>query len=291
MRQSEQLERETEQTRAELAETIEELRARVTPGYVVDELLDYARDSTGAEFFDNLKRQVAANPLPVGLMGAGLAWLMMARGSRDTPTGAVENAARQAGASVGDAADAAVASVRETASATSDAVASTSATMAESARQTAADVARSARELRASATGTGRALADFCREQPLVVAGIGIALGAAIGALLPATETEDRLMGQASDAAKQQAKDMAVAQATRARDAMQEGPPRDQMPPERSRERGEPGVAAAGHEASLVPSHETEPAVPALDDAEQRGAEVERELQAHAERLARERSQ
>src|SRR5262245_47988665 len=116
MRHSERLERETEQTRAELAETIEELRARVTPGYLVDELLDYARDSTGAEFFDNLKRQVSANPLPVGLMGAGLAWLMMAKGRSNAPTGAVGDAARQTATRAGDSADSAVSSVRETAS-------------------------------------------------------------------------------------------------------------------------------------------------------------------------------
>ena len=43
---------------------------------------------------------------------------------------------------------------------------------------------------------------DFAHEQPLIVAAIGIALGAAVAALLPRTQTEDSLMGEASDAIK-----------------------------------------------------------------------------------------
>src|ERR1051326_3478096 len=84
---SEQLRRETEQTRAQLADTLEELRARITPGQVVDQLVDYAGDSGAGEFFRNLGRQAASNPLPVTLMGAGLAWLMLAgkTGSRAAP--------------------------------------------------------------------------------------------------------------------------------------------------------------------------------------------------------------
>src|SRR5205085_10955548 len=74
---SERLRRETEQTRAQVAETLEELRIRITPGQVVDQLDDYAGDSGAGEFFRNLGRQAVNNPLPVALMGAGLAWLML----------------------------------------------------------------------------------------------------------------------------------------------------------------------------------------------------------------------
>src|SRR5262249_46285172 len=78
MTTSEQLEREAEATRARIAATLDELRGRMTAGQVVDQLVDYARDSGGGEFFRNFGRQVAGNPLPVTLVGAGLAWLMMA---------------------------------------------------------------------------------------------------------------------------------------------------------------------------------------------------------------------
>src|SRR5690348_16192953 len=78
MATSEQLEREAEATRAQIAATLDELRGRMSPGHMVDELVDYARDNGGAEFFRNFGRQVVDNPVPVTLVGAGLAWLMMA---------------------------------------------------------------------------------------------------------------------------------------------------------------------------------------------------------------------
>src|SRR6266481_978377 len=77
---SEQLEQESERTRARLAETIEELRARLTPGQVVDQLIDYAREGGAGEFVRNFGHEVRRNPLPVTLIGAGIAWLMMANG-------------------------------------------------------------------------------------------------------------------------------------------------------------------------------------------------------------------
>ena len=76
MTYSEQLERETESCREQLADTLDELRMRMTPGEVVDQLVDYAQDTTGGLFFENLKKEVTRNPLPVALMGAGFLWLM-----------------------------------------------------------------------------------------------------------------------------------------------------------------------------------------------------------------------
>ena len=82
MTSTEQLERETEQTRARLTETLEELRS-MTPGRVVDEVLDYAKTG-GGDFLRNmgskLGHQVAENPLPAALIGAGVIWLMMSDG-------------------------------------------------------------------------------------------------------------------------------------------------------------------------------------------------------------------
>jgi hypothetical protein len=46
--QSEQLERKAQQARARLTETLKELRAGLTPGQVVDQLADYAREGPAA---------------------------------------------------------------------------------------------------------------------------------------------------------------------------------------------------------------------------------------------------
>jgi hypothetical protein len=52
------------------------------------------------------------------------------------------------------------------------------------------------------------------REQPFLLAGLGIAVGAA---LLPATEAKDRAMGETSDRLKQTAKASAIALVSLAR--------------------------------------------------------------------------
>jgi hypothetical protein len=80
---SEQLERKAEQNRARLAATLDELRERVTPGRVLDQLIEYAGDGTGGEMVRNLGQQVRRNPLSVAMVGAGLAWLMLSNRPSD----------------------------------------------------------------------------------------------------------------------------------------------------------------------------------------------------------------
>ena len=66
MTSSAQLEREAEQTRSQLAQRLDELRERITPGQLVDEAVDYAKDSGGGVFVRNLGRQATANPPACG---------------------------------------------------------------------------------------------------------------------------------------------------------------------------------------------------------------------------------
>jgi hypothetical protein len=48
-----------------------------------------------------------------------------------------------------------------------------------------------------------RRFLDTLQEQPLVLGAIGLAVGAPIGAALPATETEDEWMGHTRDQVKE----------------------------------------------------------------------------------------
>jgi hypothetical protein len=82
-----QLEQEVEAQRNRLESNIGEIQRRLTPGRLIDEMLNYARGSSGAAFVNNLGRSVKANPLPVALTGVGLAWLM-ARANMPTESGA-----------------------------------------------------------------------------------------------------------------------------------------------------------------------------------------------------------
>lgn len=290
MAKSAQLEREAEQTRSQLAQTLDELRERITPGQLVDQAVDYAKDSGGGMFVRNLGRQTTANPLPVALIGAGVAWLMMANGRRPASAASIDRAAEtaierarrsmtetgaqikesgrqakaQAGQTWADASErvsdwtsdtggmsgterlreatdrttaAAGQSVRDATARAREAAASLSdgaSSAYETAKSRASDnyerVAGQAKEATATmvnaASGLGQRTAvaagdllQFCKTQPLVLAGLGMAIGAVIGALIPATETEDRLMGETSDQLKDQARDATQEQIQRAKSA------------------------------------------------------------------------
>jgi len=273
MSQVEQLERETEQTRAQLASTLEELRASMTPGRVLDQLSDRVGDGAPAALVRNLKEQAMSNPLPLALMGASLAWLMLGprpgtagkamRGTADRLRGAADRAAdnvRDAADGLRDTAadkssewrdtasrttdrarrslDETGQSLRETANSTADSaqrmaagsaetIRETAGSMAgsmqrtasagyeavaDTARRTASSISESTKAAGEQTLRSGNTLLDFCREQPLLLTGLGIAVGALVGALLPATETENRMMGATSDGLKKDAQELASEQ-------------------------------------------------------------------------------
>lgn len=76
-RQSERLEREAGEARGELAASLAELRLRMTPGEIVDEVIDYARETPMADFMRNLARDVRENPAPLLVIFAGIAWAVI----------------------------------------------------------------------------------------------------------------------------------------------------------------------------------------------------------------------
>jgi len=249
MASSEQLEREAEATRARISATLAELRTRVSPGHMLDEAIDYARDGNGADMVLNLGRQATDNPLSVALLGAGLAWLMLAqRRSRDgkavRTTKGDGSVATTEPASLSEPTDRTTAmaskmdkTTRRVSRKAEDATdqASEAATsayerasgMMDRARETTTETygrARDAMERSVSSAMEGtRGLTKFMQEEPLVVAGLGIALGALVGALLPATEIENRAMGETSDQLKRDARAVAREQWERGKDIAEDG--------------------------------------------------------------------
>lgn len=270
MSEAARLERETEQTRAELETTLDELRSRITPGQVVDQLMERAREGNAGAFVRNFGQQVVANPIPVAVIGIGLAWLMMANkhpqaakasdrsqhsaygGTAEYITGEhiadagysgeaeysdahypggngrsrlelrgdpssrfgdmahnaadrVGESAQAAGDAVHDMADQTRAKLGQAASSVKDSLQHGASSAGQTAKRAAAALQHSASE----AGMMTRRLVDFCKEQPLILAGLGLALGAALGAAFPATRTEDELIGDASDDVKRRASGLA----------------------------------------------------------------------------------
>lgn len=73
---SAQIEREIEEDRRRIEERIGAIQDKLSPGQLIDEMLAYAKGHGGGEFAANLKSSAVNNPLPVALIGVGLAWLM-----------------------------------------------------------------------------------------------------------------------------------------------------------------------------------------------------------------------
>ncbi len=250
MATSEQLEQEVDRTRGRIEETLSDLRERLSPGLLIDDVLDFAKENGGADFVRNLGAQVTGNPLPVALMGAGLAWLMFAQGRPTDGAGAMrssftgwtkrteamtdyDNERRSdsgdpnpnSGGVYGRASDAmgraneAVGSARERAS-----------ELAGKARETTSGAYQKVSSSVSSAVGSvsskmpsTRSITSFLEEEPMVLAGLGVAVGAVIGALLPTTEIEERYVGPAAGSLKEQAKDAAREQWERGKQMAAEG--------------------------------------------------------------------
>ncbi|THK37801.1 DUF3618 domain-containing protein [Ensifer sp. MPMI2T] len=79
---SAELQREIESDRQRIEEKLHAIQERMSPGQLMDEMLEYAKTSGGAEYLSNLGVALKANPIPVALMGVSLAWLLANPGSR-----------------------------------------------------------------------------------------------------------------------------------------------------------------------------------------------------------------
>ncbi len=215
-RDPEEIERDIERTRAEVGTTLDALQSKLTPGQLIDQAFTYLRSSAPADFTSNLSRTVRENPVPVVLMGVGIAWLMaqnrrgpMPSAGTHVPTlgdewdtaygrpvdGAAEGEShglRERAAHLRD-------SARDTRERVGEGMQHTRERMAERmhhARERAGEWRDRSREQVYRARG---AVSHIVDEQPLVLGAIGVAIGAALGAGLPATRREDRLMGDTRD--------------------------------------------------------------------------------------------
>ena len=206
-RQPEEILADIEHTRTEMDATLDAIERRLTPGQLVDQGLHYLRDSGGREFFSNLGGAVKQNPIPVALVGVGIAWLMMGGNKpRDYGGSASAEGLTQRAS---EAASSARERIGGTASAAREKISGTAAAARErfdAARGRAQELGRTARQ------GMDRARGGYermVREQPLALGAIGLAIGAVIAAAAPRTRQEDRLMGAASDRVADRARELA----------------------------------------------------------------------------------
>ncbi|WP_369062395.1 DUF3618 domain-containing protein [Caulobacter sp. 73W] len=208
-RPSHEIEREVEETRSDLDRTVEALKDKMSPGQLIDELTSAFKGSGSSQMAANLGAQVRDNPLAVAMIGAGFAWLML--GDKAKPSTAQWNAmnrdltGRQSGGQDegGDAARGAASKLADGA-ATIGAKASDAADQVKNLAGSAADAIKDAgHSASAAAAGlsakTSSGFNALMEREPLVLGGLGLAVGAALGAALPSTDLEDRTFGSARD--------------------------------------------------------------------------------------------
>ncbi len=216
------LEQEIDATRRSIGNIVDSLESRFTPGQLIDQALSYTKGH-GGEFFQNLGTTLKNNPVPTALTGLGLAWLAMNQNKAFNPGspssgpglgekigGAfqqVTGALAQAGDSLHNATDAAIAKgqsalnkASEFKHRTADSLESSSAGLSDTVHSVGDQLSAQTSQLKGQ-------FSQALKEQPLVLAAIGIALGAAVGAALPASNQENTLFGKASDEAVSKVKE------------------------------------------------------------------------------------
>jgi gas vesicle protein len=263
-RKPEEIERDIERTRSQMAGTLDEFQRQFSPGQLVDQALGYLEEKSG-QFGSNLVNTVKENPIPATLVGVGLAWLITAgrnqswEGGEETRysgtmpprrgrrTGGIRYGSRSQaamgsrgygegygpadyrmsgetgmggsmgagmggsmegqGRRMGEAMEETMEHAKGAMGQAAETVRQKASETAEHVRETYGEVREKASEMteeaRQRALELGHQVQDRARrvmqDEPLVVGALGLTIGAALGAMLPRTRQEDRLMGHTRD--------------------------------------------------------------------------------------------
>ena len=184
------LEREIDETRAHMDRTLSALGEKLSPGKLLDQTLSYFR-AHGGGMAEGVGRFAKDHPVPFAILGLGVAWILLTPKS----TGDFEPKRYGSGRDddLEDAADEYTGNRHIKAA--DEAKGSNLVEGVSSVAHRAIDQAQAQTE------PLMRGLRVMARDQPFLLASLGIALGAAIGALLPESEPERRWLGPARDRA------------------------------------------------------------------------------------------
>ncbi len=164
----EQLERRADQIRADMDRTLDALERKLAPSQLLDKSLAYLRDHAG-DVARSVGDTVRRNPIPVLLAVAGIGWLVVSSvRRRDDESPHADEPPARLRSRFQDR----VAAAREQTRRAGDQVVST------------------------------------VEDRPLLFGGLAVAIGALIGAVIPSTEYEDKIVGQVRDRAVERARQM-----------------------------------------------------------------------------------
>lgn len=201
-----QLEREVDERRAHMGDTLNALEEKLSPGHFFDQVLNYTRRN-GGEFSQNLVDTIKNNPVPTLLTAVGVTWLMYGHNnSSSSGTTPSMNTYSTSNTGIGSSSMATnKTSMMERGVNLKESLTNSATEAKHKVSDTAGNLRHQAQRASASLRDQGqRAKLSFTQlleEQPLAVGAIGIAIGALLGGALPSTQTEDKIMGEARDQA------------------------------------------------------------------------------------------
>jgi len=73
---SDQIEADLARTRSRMDQRLEQLQAHLTPKQMLNDAFAYFRGGDGTDIMQDMLSRVRANPMPLALVGVGLAWLI-----------------------------------------------------------------------------------------------------------------------------------------------------------------------------------------------------------------------
>lgn len=216
------VEREVEDARGRIDRTVEALKDKMQPKELMDEATRIMGGASN-KVLTTAVEQLRENPIPIALIGLGVAWLAISqtRGHRVGTSGALGADGYYPTYEGYDEDEGVRAKVRAKAQAAKAKLAQT----ADSAKQRLSDAGHAAGDgVSAVRTRAGEAMGGvqakageygrYAKErfdhtldgEPLVIGAIGLAVGAAIGASLPSSPVERRYFGPARHKAAEAAK-------------------------------------------------------------------------------------
>jgi len=174
-------------------------------------------------FVRDLGEAARSNPISAALIGMGAVWLfaspsqrgaeLIKRSGIDRLPDAARDAWEGSSSSIRETADVATDTVRRHGGRTLDKMADAGKRLVKSASESMDDLPDRAADL---VDDTKDSLVELFKSQPLAIGAMGLAIGAAIAAAFPTTETEAEYLGESSEFIKQKAGELAGEQVERA---------------------------------------------------------------------------
>jgi len=227
MTSSARLQQEANAARAGLSSALEELKSSVTTTAITNGAMTFAKEGSNAVARAAIDRAMAS-PFAAPMIGAGIAMLMIGDkkvgntlgGLVDQGKSAVRHAA-DAVTSIGSNATATasdkVSGIADRVSQTTDDMTGQAKDMLAKGQEQAKDMLHKGQEQGQQALQQAQQLFEqgrgkfeqFAQEQPILVAALGVAFGAALGATLPLSKAEEQYLGAPAKKAVEKGSEMA----------------------------------------------------------------------------------